>query len=299
MIEKPVSIKTYVTDKTMTDKEAFAYCRQITKGHYENFPVGSLFVPKEKRPHFYSIYAFARGADDFADEAEYEGCRMDKLNEWGEKLADCYRGRADHPIFIALARTVRSYDIPQSLFQDLLTAFKMDVTRKRYQTFDEVLFYCRHSANPVGRLILLLSGYRQEQLHALSDKICTGLQLANFWQDVSVDLIKDRVYLPRQDLDNYGYSFEQLQKHAYTDRFAELMKFQVERTRQLFEEGKPLLDFVGRDLRFELRLVWLGGTTILHKIERNRYNAFIRPKLKKWDAIRMIVSSFMFRILKP
>lgn len=278
----------------MSEAEAFAYCEQIAKSHYENFPVGSFFVPKEKRPHFYAIYAFSRIADDFADEAEHDGSRLTHLLDWEDQLTRCFEGQAEHPVFIALRETVNRFDMPQSLFQDLLTAFKMDVTKRRYQNFDEVLFYCQHSANPVGRLVLLLSGYRDAAMHQLSDHICTGLQLANFWQDVAVDLKKDRIYLPRDEQAQFGYTETELKQHIYNQNFIDLMRFQVDRTQGLFDAGKPLLDKVGRDLRLELRLIWHGGTTILRKIEANRYNAFQRPKLGKWDVVKMLGKALFF-----
>ncbi|HMY76522.1 MAG TPA: squalene synthase HpnC, partial [Blastocatellia bacterium] len=188
---------------------AYAYCRQMAESHYENFPVGSVLIPSQLRKHVYSIYAFARTADDFADEGyETSGLtetqRLAALDDWQQKLDRCFAGDADHPVFIALAATVKDLNLPKKLLADLLSAFKQDVTKRRYADFDEVLDYCTRSANPVGRLILLLFGYRDERLHQLSDHICTALQLANFWQDVAVDIQKDRVYLPEDDMARFG-----------------------------------------------------------------------------------------------
>ena len=186
--------------KTMSAAEGFAYCERLAHAHYENFPVGSLLIPKSKRPHFYSIYAFARTADDFADEGYDRGLsdadRLAALDDWGEQLEHCERwgeqwgeeGRASSPVFVALAATIRDLDLPLQLFRDLISAFKQDVIKRRYASYDEVLDYCTRSANPVGRLILLLFGYRDPRLHILSDHICTALQLANHWQDVAVDI---------------------------------------------------------------------------------------------------------------
>lgn len=274
-------------------KDAFAFCEQMARTHYENFPVGSLLIPKDKRKHVYSIYAFARTADDFADEgygtATTPEDRLHLLDEWEFQLESCYRGIASHPIFIALAETVRELRLPISLFRDLLSAFRQDVVQARYADFEEVLDYCRRSANPVGRLILLLFGYREENLHLLSDYICTGLQLANFWQDVAVDLEKDRVYLPQRDMWCFDYSEDELFAREFNDRYANLLKHQVDRTWQLFAYGKSLPKLVRGRLSFELSLTWHGGTRILELIERNGYDTLSqRPKITKWDKVVLL-----------
>lgn len=273
-------------------KDAFAHCEQIARSHYENFPVGSLLVPKNKRKHVYSIYAFARTADDFADEgygtATTPEERLHLLDEWEFQLESCYRGIASHPIFIALAETVRELQLPLQLFRDLLSAFKQDVVQTRYADFAQVLDYCRRSANPVGRLLLLLFGYRDEHLHRLSDHICTALQLANFWQDVAVDLAKDRVYLPQEDLRQFAYHEEELFARAFNQRYADLLKFQVDRTWQLFQSGQALPQLVRGRLSFELSLTWHGGTRILELIERSGYDTLSqRPRITKWDKLML------------
>jgi hydroxysqualene synthase len=274
-------------------KDAFAFCEEMARTHYENFPVGSLLVPKAKRKHVYSIYAFARTADDFADEgygtATTPADRLRLLDEWEFQLESCYRGIASHAIFIALAETVRELRLPIQLFRDLLSAFKQDVVQARYTNFDDVLDYCRRSANPVGRLILLLFEYRDEHLHKLSDALCTALQLANFWQDVAVDLEKDRVYLPQEDLWQFDYSEEELFAREFNQRYAKLLQFQVERTRQFFTQGKALPSLVRGRLAFELRLTWHGGARILELIERNGYDTLRhRPKLTHWDKVILL-----------
>ncbi len=281
----------------MTATAAYKYCEQIARNHYENFPVGSLFIPPKKRRHIYAIYAFARTADDFADEPQFANKRADFLENWHEKLSDCYAGRATHPVFIALHETISEFCLPQSLFNDLLTAFKIDISQNHYKTFDDLLFYCRHSANPIGRLILLLFNYRDPALHLLSDSICTGLQLANFWQDVAIDLEKERIYIPLQDMSAFGYSVESLQKKIFTSDLTRLMRFQIERTWKFFEAGQILPELVRRDLRFELRGIWIGGTTILHKIENHNYNIFIRPTLRKWDILKLLPKIFSLKAL--
>lgn len=274
-------------------KDAFAFCEQMARSHYENFPVGSLLVPKEKRQHVYNIYAFARTADDFADEgygsATTREDRLDLLDQWEFQLESSYRGIASHPIFIALAETVRELRLPIQPFRDLLSAFKQDVVQARYADFDEVLDYCRRSANPIGRLLLLLFGYRDEHLHRLSDYICTALQLANFWQDVAVDLDKDRVYLPQSDLWRFDYSEDELFAREFNPRYADLLKFQVDRTWQLFEYGRALPKLVRGRLSFELSLTWHGGARILELIERSGYDTLRqRPKITKWDKLVLL-----------
>jgi hydroxysqualene synthase len=259
----------------ITLDEAFAHCEARVRGHYENFPVG-LWVPRDKRRYVHAIYAFARAADDFADERMYEGMRAEKLDQWESRLHAAYDGRAEDPIFIALAETVRRLEIPKALLLDLLSAFRQDTVKGRYATWDELLDYCRRSANPVGRLVLLIFGYRDPALAPLSDSICTALQLANHWQDLAVDLRKDRIYVPRELLDRFGVKEWDLNAGRVTEAFAGLMAELLTRTRELFRLGRPLCDRVGRDLRFEMRLTWLGGTGILDLIESVGHDVFRR-----------------------
>lgn len=269
--------------------EAYAFCTRLAMHHYENFPVGSLLIPHSMRKHVHAIYSFARIADDFADEARFEGSRLENLCVWRESLARCYRGKSSHPVFIALGDTAAKYGIPQSLLGDLLTAFEQDVLKARYENFDEVLAYCQNSANPVGRLILLLFGYRDEALHRLSDRICTGLQLANFWQDVAIDLKKNRIYLPRDEQERFGVDESMLHAGRMTDPLRRLMAFQVERTRAIFEEGRALPGRVRGMLSLELKLVWLGGTGILEKLQAADYDFYHRrPSIGTWDKIRLL-----------
>ena len=280
--------------------EGFAYCERLARTHYENFPVGSLLVPKSKRPHVYSIYAFARTADDFADEGYGTGLteseRLAALDAWEQQLEDCYRGEATQPVFAALSVTVKELQLPLQLFRDLISAFKQDVVKRRYANFDEVMDYCRRSANPVGRLILLLFGYRDEHLHQLSDHICTALQLANFWQDVAVDLQKDRVYLPLNEMERFGYREDDLGARRFNERYAALLRFQVKRTRALFEQGRPLPSLVRGRLAFELRLIWQGGMRILERIEHNGYDTIHqRPTITRWDKAALLAKALISR----
>ncbi|MDQ3011516.1 MAG: squalene synthase HpnC [Acidobacteriota bacterium] len=275
-------------------EDAYAYCQQLAQAHYENFPVGSLLIPKAKRKHVYSIYAFARTADDLADEGYEttvltEADRLAALGDWQRKLEDAYENKADHPVFIALAATVKELNLPIKLLSDLLSAFKQDVTKHRYANFEEVLDYCTRSANPVGRLILLLFDYRDEQLHRLSDHICTALQLANFWQDVSVDIRKDRVYLPEDEMARFGVSIDDLRQGRFSERYAALLKFQVDRTWEVFKQGRPLPEAVSGRLKYELRLTWFGGTRILERIEQLGYDTLNRrPTISTFDKLRIL-----------
>ena len=270
------------------------YCERLTRSHYENFPVGSVLIPKRLRKHVYSIYAFARIADDFADEGYRQGHgereRLDLLDEWRRMLAEALAGRARHPVFVALARTAAEFDLPEALFEDLLSAFAQDVTVRRYENLDELLDYCRRSANPIGRLILLLFGYRDDQLHQWSDDICTALQLTNHWQDVPVDLEKDRIYLPEEDLLRFELAVGDLSRRSATDRFKRLMEFEVKRARAMFARGKPLCTSVSGRLGLELRAVWLGGMRILDRIEANGYDVFTnRPVIKSPDKLMILL----------
>lgn len=255
--------------------------------------MASVFLPKAKRKYVAAIYAFARTADDYADEpGDASAQRLEKLSVWEEHLSRCYRGEAEHPIFVALRETAETFGIPQELFQRLLNAFVSDVTTHRYETFSDVRAYCRNSAEPVGRLVLLLFGYTDESLMLRSDEICTALQLTNFWQDVSVDLDKDRVYIPLEDLRRFGVEEAQLSARSFSPEFRRLLEFEVLRTRELFLEGMPLLTDVRRDLSLELRLTWHGGMRILRKIEQSGYNVFgRRPTLSAFDKIGLLLKA--------
>jgi squalene synthase HpnC len=249
-----------------TVEEAFAYCEARTKAHYENFPVG-LFVPRARRRYVHALYAFARAADDFADEPIYEGVRQQKLDQWEALTHAAYRGEADGPIFVALAETVRRLGIPKQLLLDLLSAFRQDTVKNRYASWEELIDYCRRSANPVGRLVLLVFEEQAEALAPLSDAICTGLQLANHWQDAAIDYARDRIYVPEDLMRLHGVSSWDFSTGRVSDGWRSLMGELIDRTRALFEAGRPLCDRVGRELRFEMRLTWLGGRSILDRIE--------------------------------
>jgi phytoene synthase len=282
---------------------AFDYCERLTRSHYENFPVGSALVPKRLRKHFCSIYAFARVADDFADEGFGEGFseheRLEALDEWRQMLIESLTGRARHPVFVALAQTISEFALPSTLFEDLLSAFAQDVTVRRYEDFDQLVDYCRRSANPIGRLVLLLFGYRDEQRDQWSDQICTALQLTNHWQDVAIDLDKDRIYLPEEDLSRFGLSVDDLIARESTEGFRRLMKFEVERARAMFKRGNPLCVSVSGRLGLELRSVWLGGMRILDRIEKNGFDVLgRRPVITSTDKLKILLGAVSKRAFR-
>jgi squalene synthase HpnC len=268
-------------------RAAYAECRRLAARHYENFPVASRLVPRDKRDALAAIYAFARYADDLADEPGVEG-RLEKLAAWRELLRECFSGRASHPVFLALGDSLERFQLSFDNFENLLRAFESDVRVNRHRDFSSLLAYCACSANPVGRLVLELFGHRQPDLLALSDCICTALQLANFWQDVAVDLERDRIYLPLEDFQRFNYTLDDLRARRVDERWRELLKFEIARTRQWFERGQALPERVAPELRLQLRLTWLGGMTVLRKIELVGYDVFRRrPSLGKLDFVRL------------
>lgn len=276
---------------------AFAYCADLASRHYENFPVASLFLPREKRAYIQAVYAFSRTADDFADEGERPAEeRLALLADWERRLDRCYAGEADHPVFVALAETVARNGIPKALLTDLLSAFRQDVLTRRYAGMEDLLDYCSRSANPVGRIVLHIFGHRDEELLRLSDRICTALQLANFWQDVGVDLLKDRLYIPLAEMRRHGYAEDDWRGRVVDDRFRATMRALVAVTRGMFRDGAALPGLVERDIRLELRLVWLGGMTILRAVERSGYDVFERrPILRPIDKAGIVLRGFFLR----
>ena len=275
---------------TAAVQEAFAHCERVAKSHYENFPIG-WFIPKPLRRYVYAIYAFARAADDASDEASFVGDRREFLNEMERKLDRAAGGEAEEPLFVALAETFNRTALPARLLKDLLVAFRMDLDKKRYRTYQELEAYCVYSANPIGRIVLMLFGYRQPELLNLSDRICTAIQLVNHWQDVAVDLQKDRVYLPEEDMQRFNYSFDDLRQHLVNDAFRSLLRFEIARTRSLFFEGRPLLNQLERRLRWQVGLMWSGPMKILSKIEDVDYDIFHRrPTLGKMEWMRQVLA---------
>jgi squalene synthase HpnC len=262
--------------------EAQAYCERLAKTHYENFSVATWFLPANLRQHFYNVYAYCRISDDLGDEVGNPQQSLELLDQWEAELNACYAGSPRHPVFVALAGTVRQFAIPQHEFSDLLIAFRQDQTVTRFETFDDVLGYCRYSANPVGHLVLYLCGYSDAERQQLSDYTCTALQLANFWQDVATDFQKGRIYLPLEDLRRYGVTGDDIAGGRATPQFLELMKFEVERAREWFERGMPLVKQVSRELAVDLLLFSRGGQEILNAIERQGFDVLRkRPVISK------------------
>lgn len=264
--------------------EAYEYCARLARSHYENFIVASWLMPREMRRHMYAIYAYARIADDFADE-EHD---LAKLDQWEHELDLAYAGTPRHPVFVALTDTVRRFDIPRQPFADLLQAFRSDVDFKGFETMDDLLGYARYSANPVGRLVLYLFGFGDMARQQLSDRICSGLQLANFWQDIAVDLTKGRVYLPRQELARFGYSIDELRAGLVNASFITLMRHEVEFARDLLTSGAALHKLAGGRLGRDILMFAGGGLAILRAIEAAGYDVFRRrPELHKLDYLRL------------
>lgn len=285
-------------EKAPTLEEARAWCKQLAETHYENFHVASWFLPERLRPHFHAIYAYCRVSDDLGDEVGNTEQSLALLDQWGRELDACYEGRARHPVFVALAETIRACSIPKEPFADLLTAFKQDQVVTRYATMQDVLGYCRYSANPVGRLVLYTCGYRDEERFRLSDATCSALQLANFWQDVRVDWAKDRVYLPQDDMRRFGVTDQTIEQGIATPEFRALLKHEVEYARSLFLEGLLLIGMVDRDLAVDLDLFSRGGLEILNAIEQQKFDVLSsRPSIAKRTklqlALRAVTGKFL------
>jgi squalene synthase HpnC len=272
--------------------ESLDYTRWLATHHYENFHVVSFLLPKRLHQDFYNVYSFCRWADDLGDEIGDTQESLRLLAWWREELTRMYAGSASHPVYVALKETVAKHRLSAEPFHDLITAFERDQTTTRYSNFDEVFEYCKYSANPVGRLVLGLCGYQDEARYALSDATCTALQLANFWQDVTVDWQKDRVYLPLDLLAKHGYPVEGIAERKFDDRFRRVMKEAVDVARELFLKGLPLADRVDRRLAIDLDLFSRGGLKVLEKIERQDYNVLAaRPAISKLERVALLLSA--------
>ena len=274
---------------TPEEREAYEWCSRYARQHDENFTVVSWFLPKALRPHFFALYAFCRWTDDLGDEAA--GDRLALLDAWERDLRACFAGRREAPLFVALGRTIDEHKIPDEPFLRLIEANRMDQRVTRFGTYDDLLHYCEHSATPVGRMVLYVLGYRDPERQRLSDATCTGLQLANFWQDVSRDLPNGRIYIPLEDMRRFGYTEDDLRAGIADERYRALMRFEVRRARLLFAEGRALEDMVDRGARADVRLFRLGGEAVLDAIERADYDTLSRrPRTgkarKAWLALR-------------
>jgi squalene synthase HpnC len=281
-------------------EDAQAYTRWLATHHYENFAVVSWLLPRGLHQSFYNVYGYCRWADDLGDEISDSKRALALLDEWEEELRLCYSGGATHPVFIALAETVRRHDIPQQPFADLLLAFRRDQTIKRHPDWASVLDYCVYSANPVGRLVLYVCGHRDSERQELSDWTCTALQLANFWQDVARDLDKGRIYIPLAHLAAHGLSAADIEARRFDPRYARMMKELVEYTRTLFARGRPLVGKVDAGLRVDIDMFTRGGLAVLDAIEAIGYNTIERrPSLTRGVQIRLLGRALLSRLFAP
>ena len=279
-------------------KDAQAYCERLAKSHYENFSVATWFLPAKLKQHFYNVYAYCRISDDLGDEVGDARQSLELLDQWEAELNACYSGSPRHPVFVALAETITQFGIPRHEFSDLLTAFRRDQTITRFETFGDVLEYCRYSANPVGHLVLYLGGCSDAERQKLSDYTCTALQLANFWQDVTVDYAKGRIYFPLEDLRRFGISEQEIEQRKFTPQFRELMKFEVQRAREWFDRGLPLIRAVDKELAIDLELFSRGGQEILNAIEAQGFDVLHqRPVISKPRKLWLVARAAVGKIL--
>ena len=275
--------------------EAYKVCQDIARKHYENFPVASVLIPAHLRNHIAAIYAFARTADDFADEER----DRKKLQDWRDKLWQSLREPSDHPVFIALADTIRTFEIPVQWLDDLLQAFLLDLDKNRFSSLQSLEEYCRYSAHPVGRLVLWIFGHRSEKVMLYSDRITSALQLTNFWQDISVDLQKDKIYIPTDYLKEFGIPEQQVLEQNSSENFSAMMKVLISETEQMYLQGLPILQSVTGRLKREIQFTIAGGQEILMKTMNNRKRLLTyRPKLNKFDWLKISVNIILNRI-KP
>lgn len=282
-------------------EQAHAYCRQLAARHYENFTVASFLMPRHLRQHFCNLYAYCRWADDLADEIQPREKALALLDWWEKELNSLFQPdktgvKARHPVFLALAGTIPEFDLPRQPLADLLIAFRQDQAKTRYETFAELLHYCQNSANPVGRLVLYLGRCHSGETARLSDSICTGLQLANFWQDVARDFQHGRIYLPQEDLLRFGYPDEEFSTRTATNSFRDLLTFEVDRAEQFLREGAPLVRRVSQDLRLPVRLFLEGGLAIIAAIRRQRYDVWSRrPTVGKGTRLWLVAKALLWR----
>ena len=281
--------------------EARNYCKRLAESHYENFHVATWFLPPALRPHFYAIYAYCRISDDLGDEVGDRAVALALLKLWERELDACYEGKARHPVFVALAETIAACSIPKQPFADLLTAFRQDQTVARYASMEDVLGYCRYSANPVGRLVLYACGEASDEQSGerirLSDATCSALQLANFWQDVRQDYARGRVYLPQQDMEFFHVGGETIAQGIATPEFRALLRYEVDYARGLFEQGLPLIGMVNSDLALDLDLFSRGGLEILRAIERRDYDVLsARPAISGSAKVKLLLRAVTARL---
>ncbi len=273
-------------------EEASRFCRTLARAHYENFTVLSWLAPRGMRRHLAAVYAYCRTVDDLGDEAP--GDRIALLDRFERELDAAFAGQARHPVLVALQETIARFSLPRDPFARLIEANRIDQRRTSFATFDELRQYCEHSATPVGRLVLMLYGHRDEERFALSDATCTALQLANFWQDLRRDAAVGRVYLPEDEMAEYGVVRSDLDAERASPNLRDLMRFEVDRTRSYFRAGLPLIDRVRGHLRIDLALFSLGGLAVLRKIERQDYDTLSRrPTISGPEKIALAFSALL------
>jgi squalene synthase HpnC len=287
-----------IPERVPTLAEAQRYCRELAESHYENFHVASWLLPERLRPHFHSIYAYCRISDDLGDEVQSKEQALALLDLWQHQLDACYRGETRHPVFVALRETIRVCDIPKEPFANLLVAFRQDQMVGRYASMEDVLGYCRNSANPVGRLVLYASGYRDAERFALSDETCSALQLANFWQDVREDWDRGRIYIPQDAMAAAGVDERVIADRQATPEFRALMREQVAHTRAMFHRGARLIGLVDRGLAVDLDLFTRGGLEILRSIEARNYDVLsARPTISKTRKMVLLMHALAGRFV--
>ncbi|NUQ65206.1 MAG: squalene synthase HpnC [Pirellulales bacterium] len=275
--------------KRLSRRASRRYCRRLARRHYENFTVASLLLPRRLRQHFCNIYAYCRWADDLADETGDQLQALALLDWWERRLDECFQGEASHPVFVALAETVERFAIPRDPFADLLVAFRQDQRVVRYETFDQLLEYCRYSANPVGRLVLYLGDCHTEERCRLADSICTGLQLANFWQDVARDWDRGRIYLPIAHCRRFGYGEAAFECREFNESFRRLLAAEVAEAEGWLRRGLPLVRMVPDELRVDVSLFVHGGLAILDAIRRQNFDVWSqRPMVSRSEKLRML-----------
>jgi len=292
--------------KTPVLPAAEEYCQGLARSHYENFPVATWLLPKHLHQHFYNVYAYCRWADDLADETSDQVRSRELLDWWERQLDRCYASVHEkssapiHPVFVALASTVQRFSIPNEPFADLISAFRQDQEIVRYETFEQLKDYCQRSANPVGRIVLYLCERHNDENVMWSDSICTGLQLANFWQDIARDYEIGRVYLPKEDREQFQYSAGDLEKRESTKEFRALMEFEVQRARTLLNNGLPLVAKIPGRLKIDIEMFIRGGLEILDAIERIEYRVWeTRPVVSKWKLGMAAVSCLFRSVFRP
>jgi squalene synthase HpnC len=274
---------------------ALAITRDLALTHYENFSVISRLLPKHLRQDFCNVYAFCRVADDLGDEVGDRDKALEYLGNFKQQTRACYAGQSTTAVFVALSDTIKKYDIPIQPFLDLIDAFEQDQRVQRYDTFEQVVDYCRRSADPVGRLVLYMAGHRDEQRQKLSDKTCTALQLTNFWQDVRRDILeRNRIYIPKQTMDQFGVTEQQIIEGKCDDNFRRALKFEVDRAELLFNEGEKLLPLLDPSIRKQIQLFTQGGRAILHAIRKQNHDTLTRrPALSKLQKLKLIFSAMV------